>query len=166
MSYPDSKLLLKGPTRFLLIIGLLFTLGAVLAVYNYFVQLKELRGYTPSAWFLLRFFASPAVFLIEAMIYWRLRRYNEFPRASWAHCSFMLLAYCLPVFLIIPQLLQRSIIARNYPSRQESGRYLFWLTMIVAHAFFAWVVVGSIKNKRMPKALPENPENLLDDVFS
>jgi len=152
---------LTGPAWFLLILGLFYTVGAIIAFRQY---MQDMAGFDPkvSPLMLCRYFFTPALFLIESIVYWRIRRYNDFPRASWAHCLIMLMAYWIPVFLMIPRILHRRVTASVAIDRHAS-QYLLWGLLAISQIFFVLVLFRYRSNKRKPKVDSLNPENLLDD---
>jgi len=157
-----------GPSWFLLVFGLLMVLAAALALKRYIIYLHPVEHPAYVALLALRLFAIPLLSLVEARIYWALRRDNIFYGASWAHCFGVLIAYLLPVLLAIPVILhyRRPLGAsQSLGASRNPYQYMFWIIIIAAHAFFISVVIQCRSLRRIRKAASANSENLLDDVL-
>jgi hypothetical protein len=153
---------LTGPAWFLLAFGLLYSFGAVFA---FRAHMRNMGPFQPklSPLMLLRYSFTPALFLIESIVYWLIRRYNNSPRASWAHCLLQVMAYWIPALLSIPQIMHRRVAASAGMDR-NSTQYLLWGLLLISQIFFVVVLIRYRSNKRKPKIDTPNSENLLDDV--
>ena len=113
-------------------------------------------------------FFFPTLVLLEAAIYWLIRRRNKYYALSWAHSGIIAAAFLFNVvwsFVLrtwrYGPLSTESRIHWAILARQQ--RYLFWGLVAVAHlAFFA--VLANCARKETSAPAREGGENLLDDV--
>lgn len=159
---------LTGPVWFLLIIGTVFT---GLLFYT-FITITMTRLSWMNAKYNLPYYAwiifwRPALMLIEAAIYWMIRKRNRYPRASWAHCGLFIFTYFMPILILIPGFFTHHYddykAARMHDS---SSNILFWIVMLTAHAFFVWVLIQCYSKQQPAPEGPAKSENLLDDVLT
>lgn len=106
------------------------------------------------------FFLWQFIFLIEAYIYWRIRK--RIIQKNWARAHVILIL--LPVVVIRPLLLVRTLMHYN-------GVFNEWMTglifacLIVGHIFFIALLTNGIVKKQPDTAIEGRDVNLLDDVF-
>jgi len=113
-------------------------------------------------------FIFPVLVLLEAGVYWAIRRRNRYYALSWAHSGITAAAFLLNIawaFLLrssrhgalsTASRIQWVILAREQ-------RYLFWALVAVAHlAFFAVLANCARKEDTAPATV--TGENLLDDI--
>ncbi len=94
-----------APFWFLLVLGIFELL---IAPYLVVVREGYSNGYThayPQLLNLLRTFMWPLIFLIEAFVYWRIRRRNSYRLLSWAHIGTLLFAFFVNLLLMVSGLL-------------------------------------------------------------
>jgi len=133
----------------------------------YFLLLK---GY-PMNWLTrLSLFYLPVIMFVEAVMYWTIRRRITHRRDAWNHLILFTGAY---VFNFVVRALVTAIFilhspaAMRVPSFMRIATYgqlgLFWGLVIVAHVFFARVLIKAFGKPPMEEAVESG--NLLDDVL-
>jgi hypothetical protein len=122
-------------------------------------------------WTEMSFFFLPAIMFVEAAMYWIVRRRIVYRKAAWGHILLFALAYSLhflgvywDYFLLrIPGVWEMYV--NNGSILYLAQLCLFWSLTLVAHIFFARVLIKAFSK---PPAIQEGsiqPENMLDDVL-
>lgn len=152
-----------GPFWLMLVMGLLM----LLSVSWYLREIGNLNGFTRlSLWRLL---LLPTMVLAEALIYWLIRRRNQYHALSWAHSGIFFFSFALNVvFTVFRNLHYRYETAGESRISRQMGMheqiYLFWALVIVAHLAFAAVLVNCFRKTPPMEKRGEGGENLLDDI--
>ena len=159
-----------APFWFLLVLGIL-----ELLVVSFYVSvtLKYSNGYTHASHpriNLLRTFMWPLIFLIEAFVYWYIRRRNSYRLLSWAHVGTLLFAFFVNLLLVMSGILHDDFVsgANRRGDRQADIQlqfHLFWIFIGIAHCFFVWLIVNCFRKKVPVAEEKEDGKNLLDDVL-
>jgi len=152
---------ITGPFYFLLIFGILDTLFII----GIILTLTSLNA--PRHFNIWGFFINPAVLLIEASVYWLIRKKNRNPRASWTHVILMTLAFLTPAirgltYFFFDRITVSATIGPVFRTANIIQAVLFWGLLILAHIYFVRV----LKSTRSKPAQTEaaSSENLLDDL--
>jgi len=152
-----------GPFWLMLVMGLLM----LLTVSWYLRGIASLNGFTRlSLWRLL---LLPTVVLAEALVYWLIRRRNQFHALSWAHSGIFFFSFALNVLFMGFRTLHYRYQsgAEGRVSRQigmHEQIYLSWALVILAHLAFAAVLVNCFRKIPPAERRVEGGENLLDDI--
>jgi hypothetical protein len=117
---------------------------------------------------LWRFFLWPIVILVEALVYWLIRRRNQFRALSWAHTVIFTLSFLLNIFFTLIWTMHYRVgdvesRMNSQIARHELG-YLFWALVIVSHLAFVAVLANCLRKMEDVSATEGGGENLLDDV--
>jgi hypothetical protein len=153
-----------GPFWLLLVMGLLM----LLSVSWYFGETAGINGFSRlSMWRLL---ALPALVLVEAGMYWLIRRRNKFYALSWVHCGIFCLSFILNILFMVLRIMHYSY---QTSTNERVGRqivmqeqiYFFWGLVIVAHLAFAAVLVNCFRKVPALEEKDEGGGNILDDVM-
>jgi hypothetical protein len=162
---------LTGPFWLLLIFGFFKALSAS-AWISFFLSLQVEKRYLYDSrlnlWLLVFW---PVLIIAEALLYWRIRHRNIYPRASWLHVMLLFFAFLLPVLKSITRIIVYDRINVRTDSlvygrkADNTNNYLFWIIMVIAHCFFVWVIINCFKKKA---PVPEDIQtvNLLDDFLT
>jgi hypothetical protein len=158
-----------GPFWVLLIFGLLLVLliSAVLRIFPIGGLYSSGRTAGPGL-NILRIFMWPVIYLVEALVYWLIRRRNSFQALSWAHTVIFILAFLLNGFFTAIQIMRYRLdpVAEGRINRHilmHQQQYLFWGLVILAHLAFIAVLANCFR-KPEPVDGGESEGNILDDV--
>ena len=155
-----------APAIFMLLLaaGYLGTTG-----YFIFTQLGSPYFENPDLFWLALTFFWPVLMLVEAFLYWRIRKTNKLRKASWAHV--VLMAYAFVSFFIKGWIFQ---LYDSFTPDINVSKFirvvtlvhllLFWVAVIGAHIFFIRVLIKARAQKHVQPTV--DPLNLLDDVFT
>jgi cytochrome c biogenesis factor len=111
----------------------------------------------------------PMIVLLEAFIYWLIRRRNRLRAMSWTHSVIFVLAFLLNILFILIQNMHyrySSVEGRvNWHIMIHKERYLFFGLVILAHLAFIAVLANCFRKMApVPEGKGQGQENLLDDV--
>lgn len=108
--------------------------------------------------------------MLEALVYWLIRRRNQFRALSWTHSIIFVTSFLISLFIVFIGLsdYQPGSSAEVRVNRQIIVRgqvYFFWVLVVLAHVAFVAVLANCFR-KHAPAGENEgqNQENLLDDV--
>jgi len=127
-------------------------------------------GY-PMGWLAkLSLFYLPVIMFVEAVMYWTIRKRITHRSDAWRHLLLFTAAYAFNnvVWILVMAMLilhSRGPLWLNSNVRNAGyGRlYLFWGLVILAHVFFARVLIKAFAKPPMEEAVESG--NLLDDVL-
>jgi hypothetical protein len=153
---------------FMFVLGIIAASMSGYALYS-LIHILPL-SYQMSLFYKMTFFFLPAIMLIEAMMYWIVRKKDIHRRTAWSHVLLFSFAYST---LFLKELLflfydnftpaadETSYI--NYVNRGQI--WLFWGLTVTAHIFFVRVLVKAFSKKPavQQEAIPS--ENMLDDIL-
>ncbi|MBN8850934.1 MAG: hypothetical protein BGO55_29455 [Sphingobacteriales bacterium 50-39] len=128
------------------------------------------KGY-PMSWLTrLSLFYLPVIMFVEAVMYWTIRKRINYRRDAWNHLLLFTGAYVLNY---IVRILLSALIILHSPAAMRMALYmrianygqlyLFWGLVIVAHVFFARVLIKAFAKPPVEEVVESG--NLLDDVL-
>jgi hypothetical protein len=110
----------------------------------------------------------PSIILIEAIIYWFIRKKIVNRRWVWAHLLFSLFAFVLlfvlyfGILAILYAHTDKETYSSNLRLMQKIQSYAFWAGVIAGHIFFVVAIVRSFSVKKFPEPCYAN--DLLSEV--
>jgi hypothetical protein len=153
------------PVWWMLILGIIAT--AISMGILHYLQSQGLR----MRWLAkLSLFYLPVIMFVEAVMYWTIRRRISYRRDAWNHLVLFTVAYVFNYgvrALIMAIFILHSPIAMRIPLFMRVAPYgqlgLFWVLVIVAHIFFARVLIKAFAKPLVEEVVESG--NLLDDVL-
>ena len=105
-----------------------------------------------SSKYVLLILVWPAILLVEAIIYWRIRKRIHERKWVWAHLLFSLFAFVLVWVLyfgvgVILLYSDRDMLTRNRGLLNNIKFYCYWAAIIIGHIFFIVAIVRSLSCK-------------------
>jgi hypothetical protein len=153
------------PFWWMLVLGVVACAGSVWLIHFY----QSLAGWTfvRRPRFILSFFYLPTIMFVESIMYWTIRRRISPGINAWTHIILFASAYVFSILtkaLLIAYIYSGSfhmttflrLLNNVYP-------YVFWVMVIVAHVFFARVLMQAFA--KPPGVDGPDSGNLLDDVL-
>lgn len=114
-------------------------------------------------------FYLPVIMFVEAAMYWTIRKRMTHRRDVWSHILLFTAAYALNfvvrVVVSMVFILHSSVVVSILPYMRAIGYgqlYLFWGLVVVAHVFFARVLIKAFAKGPVEEV---GGGNLLDDVL-
>jgi hypothetical protein len=124
----------------------------------------------PSRWYMIStMLLWPSILLVEATIYWFIRKRIENRRWVWAHLLFSLFAFVLLLILYFIVLL--IVFEFNHDKDAYSGYlqtiqkikfYTYWSSIVAGHIFFIIAVVRGFSHKSA--ITPPDPADFLSEL--
>jgi hypothetical protein len=158
-----------APFWFLLVLGIILLLFVSLYVSVTLRNASAYPRYAPRI-FYWRIFMWPVIILIEALVYWRIRRRINYRMLSWAHVGILIFAFLANILLAMSGILHNHFFSGPNVSvdRLVTARLqirLFWVFVGIAHCFFVWLIVNCFRKKAPVAVEGAGGENILDDVI-
>ena len=156
-----------APAWFMLFLAI-FSAG--LAIF----ALRSVRIYAPNFQMTLlfksRFFFLPAIALLEACMYWMVRKRNIYRKASWTHIWLYATAYSTPfvkefLFLFYTKFAAMSEMRYSIRVFTMVQLCIFWGLMVLAHIFFARLLIRIFSKRPAVQQAAAEPVNMLDDIL-
>ena len=156
-----------APFWFMVVLGIVAT---CLSIYGLQMIRLYAPGYAMSTLSKVGFFFLPAIILIEAIMYWMVRKRNVYRKATWTHVILFAIAYFTPYIkelLIVPYAVYTRVPdVRSFMRSVTLGQIcLFWGLTILAHIYFARTLIRIFAKQPAREEEPAQPENMLDDVL-
>jgi hypothetical protein len=153
-----------GPFWFMLVLGVVACGMSMVGIRN--LQIYA-QGHRISV---LKFLYLPAIILIETIMYWMVRKRNSYRKASWCHLLLFTFAYLTPYLeMLVIDVYLKSVPLVNVVSFIRFANKLrlgiFWGVMMLAHIFFARVIIKSFSKPVVEEEGGVKSENMLDDVL-
>jgi hypothetical protein len=155
-----------GPVWLLLIAGLLqavFAWGILQLVWALYIP----PGGTPSIGAAIIFYTLiwPVILLLEALVYWVIRRRNKVSLLSWTHAVIFCFAFLLNDIVFLLTVTHSPLVGGMHT---RGGRNVlagvFWALVILAHAAFLQVLILAFRKDKPVGKEGGGTENILDDV--
>lgn len=151
----------RAPVWWLVIMGIIAAVASIQTLYVWTVRGVQIGMLVKGSLFYL-----PLIMFVEAVMYWTIRKRIHHRRDAWSHIIIFTGAYVLSfvarfamgVILVMHMPVMLQIRTMSYVQI-----YLFWGLVIVAHVFFARVLLRAFARPPVMEGVESG--NLLDDVL-
>lgn len=120
--------------------------------------------------FKLRFFFLPAIIFLESCMYWMVRKRNIYRKASWSHVWLFTAAYSTSfikaIFIMFySRVATKADLQSNVRAIALVQACIFWGLMVLAHIFFARLLIKIFSRRPAVEQEVADPGNMLDDIL-